>query len=37
MKLDPTKYYRMPFIMGPMFDRTPRFVYPQVECWHSST
>ncbi len=31
MKLDPTKYYRMPLIMGPLFDRSPRYVYPQVE------
>ena len=33
MKLDPSKYYRMPLIMGPMFDRTevPSFAYPQVQ------
>ncbi len=33
MKIDPSKYYRMPLIMGPLFDRgeNPRFTYPQVE------
>jgi acetoacetate decarboxylase len=33
MKLDPSKYYRMPLIMGPMFDRepVPSFTYPHVE------
>jgi acetoacetate decarboxylase len=33
MNLDPSKYYRMPLIMGPQFDRGKgaRFVYPQVE------
>jgi len=33
MKLDPSKHYRMPLIMGPLFDRTarPRLAYPQVE------
>ncbi len=32
MKLDPGKYYRMPLIMGPQFDRADaQFVYPMVE------
>lgn len=32
MKLDPAKYYRMPLIMGPLFNReNPRFVYRQVK------
>ena len=33
MKMDSNKYYRMPFIMGPLFDREnpPRFIYPQIE------
>ena len=33
MKLDPTKYYRMPLIMGPMLNRNTdmRLAYPQVE------
>lgn len=32
MEIDPNKYYRMPLIMGPLFDREkPQFIYPQVE------
>ncbi len=32
MKLDPHKYYRMPLIMGPIFDRKPtQLSYPSVE------
>ena len=33
MKLDPTKYYRMPLMMGPLFDRATeaRLAYPHVE------
>ena len=32
MKIDQSKYYRMPLIMGPLFDReNPQFVYTQVE------
>jgi acetoacetate decarboxylase len=32
MKLDPSKYYRMPLIMGAQFDRKAvKFAYPQVE------
>lgn len=32
MKLDPSKYYRMPLIAGPIFDRNNmKFVYPKVE------
>lgn len=33
MKLDPNKYYRMPLIMGPLFDRRdpPRIVYTEIE------
>jgi acetoacetate decarboxylase len=32
MKLDPSKYYRMPLIAGPNFDRkNMKFVYPEVE------
>jgi acetoacetate decarboxylase len=33
MKLDPTKYYRMPLLMGPLFDRATeaRLAYPHVE------
>jgi acetoacetate decarboxylase len=32
MKLDPSKYYRMPLIAGALFDRkNMKFVYPQVE------
>jgi len=32
MKLDPTKYYRMPLIMGGIFERKPiKLAYPQLE------
>jgi len=33
MKLDINKYYRMPFIFGPMFDRDniPKIPYPEIE------
>jgi acetoacetate decarboxylase len=33
MKPDPSKHYRMPLIMGPMFDldNRPKWAYPQVE------
>lgn len=32
MKLDPSKYYRMPLAMGPVFDRKQlKLAYPQVE------
>ena len=33
MEIDPSKYYRMPLIMGPLFDREnlPRIVYTEVE------
>lgn len=33
MKTDPSKHYRMPLIMGPMFDLhdRPKWAYPQVE------
>jgi len=32
MKLDPSKYYRMPLAMGPVFDRKAlRLAYPQME------
>jgi acetoacetate decarboxylase len=33
MKLDPTKHYRMPLIMGPLFDKTncPAYQYPEVD------
>jgi acetoacetate decarboxylase len=33
MKLDDNKYYRMPFIMGPAFDRDniPKILYPKIE------
>lgn len=33
MKLDPAKHYRMPLIMGPLFDKAhrPAFEYPEVE------
>jgi hypothetical protein len=31
MKLDPSKYYRMPLLMGPLFDRGQNHAYPQVE------
>jgi len=33
MKVGSNKYYRMPFIIGPLFDRenSPRIAYPQVE------
>lgn len=33
MKTDPSKHYRMPLIMGPMFDlqNRPKWEYPQVE------
>jgi acetoacetate decarboxylase len=33
MKPDTSKYYRMPLLMGPMFDRVPlpKLAYPQVE------
>ena len=33
MKLDDNKYYRMPFIMGPAFDRNniPQILYPKIE------
>jgi len=33
VEVDLNKYYRMPFIMGPLFDREnpPRIAYPQVE------
>jgi acetoacetate decarboxylase len=31
MKPDPSKYYRMPLIMGPLFERGHKCFYPQVE------
>lgn len=33
MKIDPQKYYRMPWIMGPQFDRdnAPKIPYPEIE------
>jgi hypothetical protein len=33
MKIDPSKYYRMPLIIGPIFDLQdrPKWIYPQVE------
>lgn len=33
MKVDPSKYYRMPLIVGPLFDRNnpPRIAYPEIE------
>jgi acetoacetate decarboxylase len=33
MKLDPTRHYRMPLIMGPLFDKTdcPSFLYPEAD------
>ncbi len=33
MKVEANKYYRMPLIMGPLFDKTnlPQFTYPEIE------
>ena len=32
LKLDPASYFRMPFIMGPLWKgKNPQFIYPQTE------